>query len=77
VFPFGNYRFSQKQVVAIEEHIKIPVIGWGIRIRHNVPAYNGKIAFWCFGNPQSIISRIREMGFVPEGKELREDMHAA
>jgi hypothetical protein len=77
VFPFSNYRFGPEQVIAIEEHIEIPVIGSGIRIYHNVPAYSRKIVFWWFGNPQSIISSICESGFVPLGKESGKVMHTA
>lgn len=77
VFPFSNYRLSPEQVIAIEEYIELPVIGQGIRIRHNVPAYNRKMVFWCFSNPRAIIERIREVGFVPRGKELGSDTRAA
>ncbi len=60
----GKYSFSPEQVVAIEKYTVIPILGWGIRIQHNVATYPRKIVFWCFGRPESLIRRIQETGFV-------------
>jgi len=62
----GRYSFTPDQVVSIERHTVIPVLGWGIRINHNVPKYPKKTVFWCFGSPNMLISRIEEVGFIPQ-----------
>ena len=67
VFPFSNYRFRPKQVVAIEEY---EGFGSGVRILHDVPAYNRRIIFFWFGSPRAIVNSIREVGFVPRGKAM-------
>lgn len=60
----GKYSFTPEQVVAIEKYTLIPLLGWGLRIHHNIPTYPKKIVFWCFGSPQSLIGKIEETGFV-------------
>ena len=62
----GKYSFAPDQVVSIEKYTVIPFLGWGIRIHHNISTYPKKIVFWCFGSPESLISRIEETGFVPK-----------
>jgi len=60
----GKYSFSPDQVVGIERYTVIPIIGWGIRIHHNIASYPEKVIFWCLGNPNTLIKRIEETGFV-------------
>lgn len=64
----GNYTFSSKQIQRIEKIVHIPILGWGIRLYHNVPNYPEKIIFWCLGNPQKIIDKIQEIEFSPSGE---------
>lgn len=63
----GKYTFSPAQVISIEKYTTIPVLGWGIRIKHNVASYPSHIVFWCFGSPASLIARIGGTGFAPCG----------
>lgn len=63
----GRYEFSPDQVVGIEKYTFIPILGWGIRISHNVMDYPKKIVFWCLGHPDSLIRRIHDSGFVARG----------
>jgi len=59
----GKYIFRPESVVDISRYTFIPVLGWGIRIRHCVAAYPDDIVFWCLGNPDKLMERIRETGF--------------
>ena len=61
----GDYSFTPHQVVDIEPYGIIPILGKGIRIHHNISDYPKKIIFWCFGNPEKIIDRIKGTGFLP------------
>jgi len=63
----GRYEFSPDQVVGIEKYTVIPLLGWGVSINHNAIDYPKKIVFWCFGNPDSLIRRIHDSGFVARG----------
>jgi len=63
----GKYIFSPSQVISIERYTTIPVLAWGIRIRHNVASYPSHIVFWCFGRPATLVSRIQDAGFLPSG----------
>lgn len=62
---FDTYDFGPRDVVSIERHGSIPFFGNGIRIEHSRPDYPAKVIFWCFGNPDELIARIRETGFSP------------
>ena len=61
----GGYDFTPDQMVALEPHSVIPVIGQGIRLRHSRSDYPPHIVFWC-RDPERLIARIqREVGFLP------------
>jgi hypothetical protein len=62
---FGKYRFSREQVSAIERYVMIPVLAWGVRVRHCVPDYPQQIIFWSLGSPDDVLSGILATGFVP------------
>jgi hypothetical protein len=62
----GGYDFTPDQMIALEPHGNVPVIGHGIRLRHSRPDYPRRIVFWCAGSPEQLIARIqREAGFLP------------
>jgi hypothetical protein len=61
----GEYSFTPGQVVNLEPCGVLPVIGKGVRIHHNVPEYPKKIIFWCVGNPEKLLDRIKGTGFLP------------
>jgi hypothetical protein len=63
----GTYSFEPQQVAALEPHGVIPIIGRGIRIVHSRTDFPSKIVFWCFGSPDSLITRIKQLGFMPKG----------
>lgn len=62
----GSYVFTPDSVVSIERYTMIPVLGWGIQIRHNVAEYPSRIIFWCLGSPDALLSRIQGTGFQPQ-----------
>jgi hypothetical protein len=61
--------FSPDQVVALEPYGLAPMLGRGIRIRHNVGKYPRDIIFLCFEDATSLIKKIEACGFVPRGPQ--------
>ena len=59
------YDFRPSDVVSLERYGSLPLFSNGIRIVHSRPDYPAKVIFWCFGNPDQLIARIRETGFMP------------
>jgi hypothetical protein len=45
-------------------------VGWGIRIHHSVARYPERVIFYSFGNPDTLLNRIRYAGFQPKGSSL-------
>jgi hypothetical protein len=61
----GTYSFTPAQVSAVERYVIIPVIGWGIRIRHCSADCPQRVIFWCLGSPDTILRGIQDSGFLP------------
>jgi hypothetical protein len=61
----GTYEFLPKDVVSLERYGSIPLFYSGIRIVHNRRDYPSKIIFWCFNRPETLIDRVRSVGFSP------------
>jgi len=61
----GTYGFAPDQVVAIERHAVIPVLGWGVRIVHCRTDCPAIFVFWCLGNPEGILQGNPRAGFLP------------
>ena len=55
----GSYEFGREDVVSLEPHGFIPVIGKGIRIVHCKPDYSSKIIFFSTEKPELLLARIR------------------
>lgn len=60
----GKYVFQKEDVNEIENVVYVPIIAQGIKIRHTIPEYNKLIIFWTLGNPQKLIGKIKETGFL-------------
>lgn len=60
-----TYEFRPSDVVSLERYGSIPLFYNGIRIAHSRADYPAKVIFWCFGNPNDLIAKIRETGFLP------------
>lgn len=61
----GKYSFSPNQIISLRKYIMIPFLGWGIKICHNISDYPKNIVFCCLGNPDSLIRKINQVGFIP------------
>ena len=66
----GTYAFTPEQVWAIEPSGSIPVIGSGVRIRHNRMDYPERVVFFHFGSSEGLRREISESGFRPVGEKL-------
>jgi len=61
----GCYTFNPEQVSSVERYVLIPVLAWGVRVRHCVAEYPQRIIFWSLGNPDELLAGIRDVGFTP------------
>jgi hypothetical protein len=66
-FVLGEYTFTPEQVSMVERYVRIPVLAWGIRVRHCIPDYPQQIIFWSLGSPDEVIAGIQNTGFIPAG----------
>ncbi len=58
----GNLVFKSSDIVSIEPYSGF--ISRGLKINHNVPDYKDQVIFWTFENPDEVINRIRQIGFL-------------
>jgi hypothetical protein len=65
VLLLGTYSFAPDQVAAVERYTMIPVLGWGIQVRHCRVDYQQRFIFWCLGSPDTVLRGIHDAGFVP------------
>ncbi len=59
----GEYTFRPGEVVSIDRHTLISILGWGIKIVHNKKEYPDNIIFWTLGSPAKALSGIAATGF--------------
>ena len=69
VFLSGTYVFKPECVIEISQYVLIPFFGWGIQIHHTMGSYPARIIFWCLGNPEKLLERIRLAGFQASAPE--------
>jgi len=60
----GNYIFQPQDIISIETYSITSFIGQGIKITHRIPNYNQKIIFWTLDNPERVLNKIKETGFI-------------
>ena len=63
----GKYAFTPEQVCAVEPYVMVPILGWGIRVRHCMPDYPQRIIFWSLVSPNRVLRGIGASGFIPTG----------
>ena len=64
-FLFGNYKFTPQQVVSFDIMNIVPILCWGVRVRHINKHCPEPLIIYCLSNPNNLIKRIKETGFEP------------
>jgi hypothetical protein len=64
----GEYTFEPEQVVSLEKYGFIPFLASGISIKHNRNDYPETVIFWCLGNRENTLAKIKLSGFYPRGE---------
>jgi hypothetical protein len=65
VFILGLFTFRPESVVALKRVVWFPFLAQGVRGQHCVQSYPERIIFWSRGNPDTLLTRIRDSGFEP------------
>lgn len=66
---FGEMTFTPEDVVGIERFVRIPVLSWGVQIRHARRDVARGVHFLSFRGPGPLLEGIRESGFLPRAVE--------
>jgi len=64
--------FTPKDVVSLDSFTRIPILYWGIRIRHVRKDCPQTVRFRALRTPESLLSGIEGSGFLPQGVESDE-----
>lgn len=59
-----KYVFPCAKVASLEKRMLLPFLVWGVKINHFVPNLPQRIIFLCFANPDNLIRKIRQTGFL-------------
>ncbi|WP_066433863.1 hypothetical protein [Chryseobacterium sp. CCH4-E10] len=60
----GSLIFQPQDIISIKPYTSIPLIGQGIKILHRVENYKQNVIFWTMKDPESVISQIKQTGFL-------------
>jgi hypothetical protein len=60
----GLLVFQPKDIHSIDAISVLPFLGRGIQIFHNIPNYNERIIFWTLENPNTVLEKIKNTGFL-------------
>jgi len=63
----GTMRFRSSNVVRIDPFIGIPLVYWGIRVRHLKKDYPRDIRFTSLTHPRKLLQGLLDSGFTPSG----------
>ncbi len=67
----GSYEFTPDQVVSLAAFVgTVPILAQGIAIEHNRLDYPPRMVFWCMGNAEHAVERLRATGFEPRGQRV-------
>src|SRR5262245_8804527 len=66
---YGELAFRPEEVVALEKRGWLPVLDWGIRIRHIKTDAPRVVGFMTWRWPGAILRGIARSGFLPRGIE--------
>ncbi|MGW8123759.1 hypothetical protein ACV07N_13970 [Roseivirga echinicomitans] len=59
-----NLVFRPQDIVSIKTHKELPVVGQGIRIKHQISGYSKMIIFWLMEDPELVLEKIQATGFL-------------
>ncbi len=68
VLILGAYAFRSDQVSSLAGYTLIPLVAWGVRVHHVIEEYPKRVIFWSRERPDRVLSKIREIGFVPTAR---------
>ncbi len=69
----GNLVFKPGDIISI-----VPFSGFmssGLKINHKVSKYKDNIVFWTFSNPNELIKKIEETGFLTNATSVNTDLN--
>jgi hypothetical protein len=64
----GNLIFRPNDIISIVPQDGL--LNKGLRIIHRVPTYKENVIFWTFGNPNELLKRIEQTGFLTNNSAL-------
>jgi len=60
----GDFRFKPENITSVEPYMVFPFFIQGVKINHNIHVYPSEIIFWTFRNPNKVVRKIKETGFL-------------
>jgi len=68
----GNLVFKPGDITSIVPYSGL--MSSGLKINHHVSAYNDNVVFWTFNNPNQILKKIEETGFLTNTNPVSADL---
>ncbi len=72
----GTHRFKREDVFDVAQVIWLPVLAWGVRIRHTREDVPTNVIFWSLGRPGRILDAVSRSGFLPGAPKLDSRKHS-
>ena len=69
---FGEIVFAPDDVVGLERFVRIPILSWGVKVRHIRTDVARAVHFMSVSGPTALLKGIQESGFSPRATEQDE-----
>ena len=66
---FGEILFAPDDVVGLERFVRIPILSWGVKVRHIRMDVARAVHFLTISGPTALLKGIQESGFSPRATE--------